>query len=283
MKMLKKILCQILNKINKNLKLSILFHFLLLMLIVISGVLSFQKNKENETLIDEIVKNNNIIESFTYYQEDIQKIKDDIKKENDDLISKKLLKENNKIINEKIKELQKIELNKKKEQKIESLKKSQEKIKIQEKNKKISEIIKSSNVFTKKILEERKKEQKRLDTNEYIKKNKKILEDLKSQNKEINKKKKEQFKIDQIEYITEIKNKIISNWEQDYGVIGWSCEIRVIQNENGLLKDYSFGNCDGNELFKLSILEAVKKSEPLPLPSKNELFDSILNFTFIVE
>ena len=299
MKMLKKILCQALNSMSRSLKISLSIHLSIILIIGVSGLVHFSKTIKIEERYDEIKKDYNIVESYTLTEDFIEEEKKRLKKEeNYDLGTKSVLR-NKESINNKIQEL----LNKKKkaeqiqkekeekerikqeeiakQEKIEAMKKLNEKIKIQERNKKITDVVKkfTTDDIRKELLKKRE-EQRRKDELERKRKN---LEEIKRLNKVNEQKRREQFKVDQIDYVVSIKNKIMGNWVQDYGLVGWSCEVKVIQNKRGYVENYYLRNCDGNERFKQSIVEAIKVSQPLPLPKKEELFDPVLNFTFIVE
>lgn len=297
--MLKKILCQALNSMSRSLKISLSIHLSIILIIGVSGLVHFSKTIKIEERYDEIKKDYNIVESYTLTEDFIEEEKKRLKKEeNYDLGTKSVLR-NKESINNKIQEL----LNKKKkaeqiqkekeekerikqeeiakQEKIEAMKKLNEKIKIQERNKKITDVVKkfTTDDIRKELLKKRE-EQRRKDELERKRKN---LEEIKRLNKVNEQKRREQFKVDQIDYVVSIKNKIMGNWVQDYGLVGWSCEVKVIQNKRGYVENYYLRNCDGNERFKQSIVEAIKVSQPLPLPKKEELFDPVLNFTFIVE
>ena len=297
--MLKKILCQALNSMSRSLKISLSIHLSIILIIGVSGLVHFSKTIKIEERYEEIKKDYNIVESYTLTEDFIEEEKKRLKKEeNYDLGTKSVLR-NKESINNKMQEL----LNKKKkaeqiqkekeekerikqeeiakQEKIEAMKKLNEKIKIQERNKKITDVVKkfTTDDIRKELLKKRE-EQRRKDELERKRKN---LEEIKRLNKANEQKRREQFKLDQIDYVVSIKNKIMGNWVQDYGLVGWSCEVKVIQNKRGYVENYYLRNCDGNERFKQSIVEAIKISQPLPLPKKEDLFDPVLNFTFIVE
>lgn len=297
--MLKKILCQVLDNMNKSLKISLSVHIAIIFIIGVSGLVHFNKTIKVEKRYEEIQKDYNIVESFTITEEFIEQEKERIKQEENYNLGTKAVLKNKNSINNKIQEL----LNKKKKAeqlqrvkeekerikqeeiakkaKIEAMKKLNEKIKIQERNKKITEVVKK---FTtddiRKDLLRKREEQKR---KEELERKRRNLEEIRRLNKISEQRRKEQFKIDQIDYVLSIKNKIMGNWIQDYGLVGWSCEVKVIQNKRGYVENYYLRDCDGNDRFKQSIVEAIKVSQPLPLPKKEELFDPVLNFTFIVE
>ncbi|MEW5838616.1 MAG: cell envelope integrity protein TolA, partial [Pseudomonadota bacterium] len=83
------------------------------------------------------------------------------------------------------------------------------------------------------------------------------------------------------QYIAAIRSKVERNWLQPSSAQpGVSCEVHVKQMPGGVVMDVRVEKCTGDELFKRSVIAAVEKSSPLPLPSDPALFDRDLVFTF---
>jgi len=58
------------------------------------------------------------------------------------------------------------------------------------------------------------------------------------------------------------------------------CEIQVTQGPGGIILRVDFGACQGSEMYRKSVENAVYKAEPLPAPEDPELFDRDLNILF---
>ena len=83
-------------------------------------------------------------------------------------------------------------------------------------------------------------------------------------------------------YRLAIKQKIERNWRQpqESGKMP-DCEVRVIQGPGGIILDVTFGDCKGGSTtYRLSIVNAVYKADPLPKPGDAALFDRELIFFF---
>jgi len=83
-------------------------------------------------------------------------------------------------------------------------------------------------------------------------------------------------------YRLAIKQKIERNWRQpqESGRIP-DCEVRIIQGPGGIILDVSFGACQGGTTaYRMSIENAVYKSEPLPKPADPSLFERELIILF---
>lgn len=83
-------------------------------------------------------------------------------------------------------------------------------------------------------------------------------------------------------YVSHIRDIIYKNWNQNNGKKGWHCRIQVYQDNNGNLVSINTIDCPYNELFNNSIIEAIKKSEPFPLPENKNIFDNLLDFYFVL-
>lgn len=83
-------------------------------------------------------------------------------------------------------------------------------------------------------------------------------------------------------YILAIKQKITRNWRQpqESGKMP-DCEVRVTQGPGGIILGVSFGACEGGSpTYRLSIENAVYKSDPLPKPGDPALFERDLIILF---
>ena len=89
-------------------------------------------------------------------------------------------------------------------------------------------------------------------------------------------------------YINAIVASVKSKW-QYFGIKNdWVCDVRVIQDEKGVVKEVDINNCIIDEsykenLFMNSIERAVYKASPLPLAPDDDVFDREILFRFIVD
>jgi colicin import membrane protein len=83
------------------------------------------------------------------------------------------------------------------------------------------------------------------------------------------------------EYIDLIRQKVERNWIPPPGVRpGLECEVLVNQLPGGTVGDVRIGACNGDDAVRRSIEAAVRRADPLPLPSNPALFERNLRFTF---
>jgi colicin import membrane protein len=83
------------------------------------------------------------------------------------------------------------------------------------------------------------------------------------------------------EYIDLIRQKVERNWIPPPGVRpGLECEVLVNQLPGGAVGDVRIGACNGDDAVRRSIEAAVRRADPLPLPSNPALFERNLRFTF---
>ena len=88
----------------------------------------------------------------------------------------------------------------------------------------------------------------------------------------------------QSQYIGAIASKVQSRWRRPPGMDtdNASCVVYVWQAPGGYIEDVQVKKCrGGDDLFRRSVEEAVWKSDPLPSPADDELFDRELRFEFI--
>ena len=75
-------------------------------------------------------------------------------------------------------------------------------------------------------------------------------------------------------YYAKIRDKISRNWRQPPNAGDKpECEVHVVQGPGGIILDVSFGRCPGTREYRLSVEQAVRKSDPLPKPDDPELFE----------
>lgn len=78
-----------------------------------------------------------------------------------------------------------------------------------------------------------------------------------------------------------IQQKIQRNWRQPVKAGNMPrCEVNVIQGPGGVILDVTFGKCPGTREYRLSVEAAVLKSDPLPTPAEQGLFDRNLKIFF---
>ncbi|MFZ9060230.1 MAG: cell envelope integrity protein TolA, partial [Steroidobacteraceae bacterium] len=85
-------------------------------------------------------------------------------------------------------------------------------------------------------------------------------------------------------YQAAIQARIESNWVRPASARpGLRCLIRVRQIPGGEVVDVSLGACNGDEAVRQSIVSAVLRASPLPVPSDPGLFERNLEVTFAPE
>jgi len=82
-------------------------------------------------------------------------------------------------------------------------------------------------------------------------------------------------------YVTLIAQKVERKWVQPASAVpGIECEVSVQQLPNGEVISTRVTQCNGDELVRRSVENAVLAASPLPLPEDRVLFDRNLRFTF---
>ncbi len=82
-------------------------------------------------------------------------------------------------------------------------------------------------------------------------------------------------------YYAMIRDKISRNWRQPPNAGNKpECEVMVQQDPAGYIIDVTFGQCPGTREYRLSVEQAVFKSEPLPKPDDPELFEREIRLKF---
>ncbi|SVB45352.1 uncharacterized protein METZ01_LOCUS198206, partial [marine metagenome] len=89
-------------------------------------------------------------------------------------------------------------------------------------------------------------------------------------------------------YMNAIVASVKSKW-QFFGIKNdWVCDVRIIQDEKGVVKEVDINNCIIDEsykenLFMNSIERAIYKASPLPLAPDEAVFDREILFRFVVD
>jgi colicin import membrane protein len=82
-------------------------------------------------------------------------------------------------------------------------------------------------------------------------------------------------------YIMSIRSKIERNWLKPAGSEQMpDCEVKLQQAPDGLIFGVSFGECGGTAIYRESIENAIRRSDPLPLPPDPALFQREITLIF---
>ena len=84
-----------------------------------------------------------------------------------------------------------------------------------------------------------------------------------------------------IEYVSKVTQAIQQEWHYDSGLEGSKCKVYVMQSDIGEVIGFKVIECASEELEK-SILRAIFKASPLPLPPEPSVFNPRLALTFVV-
>ncbi len=84
------------------------------------------------------------------------------------------------------------------------------------------------------------------------------------------------------QYIASIQSAVTRQWSRPSGTrAGLQCQIKVNQIPGGGVIDVSIGSpCNASAVVRNSIINAVKKADPLPYTGFEEVFERRLNFIF---
>ena len=83
------------------------------------------------------------------------------------------------------------------------------------------------------------------------------------------------------EYMAAIVARIQGNWERPIGAQNnQRARLLVRQARGGFITEVKMLRCEGTEAFCRSVLDAVWRSDPLPAPPRDELFDEELEVEF---
>lgn len=83
------------------------------------------------------------------------------------------------------------------------------------------------------------------------------------------------------EYMAAIVARIQGNWERPLGAPNnQRARIYVRQARGGFITEVKMLRCEGTDAFCTSVLDAVWRSDPLPAPPRDEVFDEELEIEF---
>ncbi len=84
-------------------------------------------------------------------------------------------------------------------------------------------------------------------------------------------------------YLFALRQKVVRNWSPPPGAQnqgGLNCQVRVRQTPRGEVITARVLSCNGDAAVERSILAAVEKAAPLPLPENQLLFEPEITFVF---
>jgi len=85
----------------------------------------------------------------------------------------------------------------------------------------------------------------------------------------------------QDQYIRLIADKVERNWNKPLNATqGLECIVNVVQIPGGDVVDAKVGRCNGDDVVRRSIEDAVRKASPLPAPPSSAVFQRNLIFVF---
>ncbi len=83
------------------------------------------------------------------------------------------------------------------------------------------------------------------------------------------------------QYVKMIARKVENNWLRPADArSGQSCDVIVTQTYTGDVLDVRLQSCQADKAFRRSVILAVEKASPLPLPPNPDVFDRQIYFTF---
>ncbi|HEX9583478.1 MAG TPA: cell envelope integrity protein TolA, partial [Gammaproteobacteria bacterium] len=84
-----------------------------------------------------------------------------------------------------------------------------------------------------------------------------------------------------VEYIAQIKSAVENKWIRPADLRkGLKTEVQVSQIPGGVVTDVTVTISSGNVAFDRSVVNAIRKASPLPLPKDPALFTRNLQFEF---
>ncbi len=90
----------------------------------------------------------------------------------------------------------------------------------------------------------------------------------------------QQLSQQQLQYISDIANKVQRNWLRAPGSTGTLCSVLINQIPGGDIVGVRVTDCDGDTAFQRSVESAVRKASPLPMPADPALFQREIQFDF---
>ena len=83
------------------------------------------------------------------------------------------------------------------------------------------------------------------------------------------------------QYIAAVQQKVRRNWLKPAVLpVGLECLVRVEQLPTGDVVKATVVSCNGDEIVRRSIEDAVLKASPLPVPSDRTLYSRVVEFNF---
>lgn len=251
-------------------------------------------------------KKEDVVMAETFTEDDFPLELEDLSTLTEGLDSSKKLKRAEMEEIQKAKDAAKVHERKRKEKLAKEKKRLQkEKLEKEKKEKKLAEAKKKKALEDKKKEEQRKieeqKKQEELKAAEVRKKKQKEKEAAEKKERGLQAKKRNEAKSKELankrwidssdgqsaiyEYSNALYSKVKGKWIRPHEAkTGWTCELEVIQNENGQIKYVRKVKCDpNNERFYQSVYKAVISSSPLPLPKDQRIFDKKIKISFAVD
>ena len=74
-------------------------------------------------------------------------------------------------------------------------------------------------------------------------------------------------------YVAELRSHILSHWTVPEQSKAFSCLVRITQSTSGEITALKILECNDSVAVRDSIDDAIRKANPLPLPSEESCFD----------
>jgi hypothetical protein len=84
-------------------------------------------------------------------------------------------------------------------------------------------------------------------------------------------------------YLGLVNDRIDRAWQRPHVAIGapvFSCRVRIDQDTDGTIQKLTLEECDDNVFWRVSLLNAIQRSSPLPAPPDPSLFRPTLHLVF---
>jgi hypothetical protein len=84
-------------------------------------------------------------------------------------------------------------------------------------------------------------------------------------------------------YTGQIKARIERAWVRPrtpIGVSHFSCQVQIVQDRSGAVKETSLQTCQGDARWQLSLIQAIQRAAPLPAPPDPAVFTSAISLRF---
>lgn len=107
------------------------------------------------------------------------------------------------------------------------------------------------------------------------------LERLNAEHREKLRMRKLQIRAWTRQYIGMVRSSVEARWKKPPASIkGGECVVRLRQKKDGTITDVKVVSCEGDKLYRLSVVEAVWKANPLPVPPVDDVFDAEIELIF---